>query len=88
MDHGTRTAGGVHRAVAAMAALTVGLALSAAAPAAQPTAGKKYAGVTSEPKAAGFSAPVSFKVSDSGAALLNFQYGSLGCFGAGGLRPG
>jgi hypothetical protein len=78
------------RSAATVAALTfsVVLTLSVAALAANPKAGKKYAGFTAEPKIEGFGAPVSFKVSANGAKLLNFQYGSLGCFGAGGFRPG
>jgi hypothetical protein len=68
------------------AALTI--ALSATALAAQPKAGKRYSGFTSQPKFMGFSAPVTFKVSATGAKLAGFTYGSFGCFGAGGFKPG
>jgi hypothetical protein len=90
LNHRTRAQRTPRRAAATIAALTfsVVLALSAAALAAHPKAGTKYAGFTAEQKIEGFGAPVSFKVSANGAKLLNFQYGSLGCFGAGGFRPG
>ena len=39
-------------------------------------------------KIEGFSAPVSFKVSSAAKQLLNFSYGTTGCFGSGGFRPG
>ena len=64
------------------------LGFTATALAAHPKAGRKYAGFTSEAKVEGFGAPVSFTVSGTAAKLGNFRYGSLGCFGAGGFRPG
>lgn len=68
-------------------ALTLGLAATALA--AHPKAGKRYAGTqTNVEKIAGFSAPVSFKVSSNGKQLLDFSYGTIGCLGAGGFRPG
>ncbi|HEX5224155.1 MAG TPA: hypothetical protein VFW29_03395, partial [Solirubrobacteraceae bacterium] len=36
----------------------------------------------------GFTAPVKFKVAANGKQLEDFTYGSFGCFGAGGFRPG
>jgi hypothetical protein len=71
-----------------LAALTLGLALAATALAAHPKAGRKYVGTTSQAKVNGFHAPVSFTVSTNGTQLKHFKYGSLGCQGAGGFRPG
>jgi hypothetical protein len=90
MHHGKRAQRRLRRAATTIAAFTfsVVLTLSVAALAASPKAGKKYAGFTAEPKVVGFGAPVGFTVSANGAKLLKFQYGSLGCFGAGGFRPG
>jgi hypothetical protein len=76
------------RLAAVSAAVLLTLAVAGAALAAHPKAGKKYSGFTSEPKLEGFSAPVSFTVSGSATRLLGFRYASLGCFGAGGFRPG
>jgi hypothetical protein len=70
----------------ATAALSLGLSTSAFA--AHPKTGKRYAGFSSEPKLLGFGAPISFRVSADGTKLLNFTYTSLGCFGAGGFKPG
>jgi hypothetical protein len=71
---------------AAATLLTLGLCATALA--AHPKTGKRYAGFTGEPKLLGFGAPVGFKVSADGTKLLNFTYASLGCFGAGGFKPG
>ena len=73
---------------AALAAVVV-LALAAVALAAQPKAGKKYAGTTSAHKLNGFKAAVTFKVSSTGGRILKFVYQDQGCFGSGGhLTPG
>jgi hypothetical protein len=64
------------------------LALAANALAAHPKAGKPYAGVTSASKIEGFSPAVTFRVSKSGSELLGFTFQTLGCFGAGGFKPG
>jgi hypothetical protein len=69
-------------------ALALTLAISTTALAAHPKAGKRYTGTTSAAKLLGFSAPVRFTVSASGAKLVGFTYGSFGCFGAGGFKPG
>jgi hypothetical protein len=74
--------------VAALLTAAVTLAFAASALAAHPKAGRKYSGTTSEQKVEGFSAPVTFSVSSDATKLLHFSYGSLGCVGAGGFRPG
>jgi hypothetical protein len=71
-----------------LAALVAGLALSVAALAAKPKHGAHFRGRTSASAVNGFPAPVSFTVSANGRSLVNFQYSSFGCFGAGGFRPG
>jgi hypothetical protein len=76
------------RTLSALTAGALTLGLSATALAAHPKHGKRYSGFTSEPPVIGFRAPVSFKVSADGTKLLSFQYASLGCFGAGGFKPG
>jgi hypothetical protein len=74
--------------VAALLTAALTLAVTASALAAHPKPGRKYSGATSEQKVEGFSAPVTFSVSADGTKLLRFTYGSLGCSGAGGFRPG
>jgi hypothetical protein len=79
----------LRRALIVAAALV--LAIAAVAPAAQPKAGKKYAGVTSGPVFNGFAPPVSFKVSGNKKTLVSFKYSTFGCSGfggGGGLKPG
>lgn len=84
-----RSSRGLTRALALLAAAAAMLALAATALAAHPHAGKRYAGVlTNVDKVEGFSAPVSFRVSSTGASLVGFTYGTFGCFGAGGFAPG
>jgi hypothetical protein len=73
---------------AALLTAAMTLAVAATALAAHPKAGGKYSGATSQAKIEGFSAPVTFTVSASGTKLLHFTYGSLGCLGSGGFRPG
>ena len=74
--------------VAALLTAALTLAVTASALAAHPKPVRKYSGTTSEQKIEGFSAPVTFSVSAGGTKLLHFSYGSLGCEGAGGFRPG
>jgi hypothetical protein len=81
------------RAVRALALLTaavllLGAALAAAALAAKPARGAHFSGRTSVPAILGFRAPVSFTVSQNGRQLNGFSFGTFGCFGAGGFRPG
>ena len=81
MDHRKATAG--------LLAATLTLGLAATAFAAHPKPGRRYTGTqTNVNTIVGFSAPVSFKVSSTGKQLLNFSYGTIGCFGAGGFKPG
>lgn len=71
--------------VAILAACT---ALAATALAAKPKHGARFTGHTSAAAILGFRAPVTFTVSQDGASLKGFTYGSFGCVGAGGFRPG
>jgi len=73
---------------AAFAAALLALALPAAAFAVKPRAGASFLGSTAAAPINGFHAPVSFKVSRDGRSLTGFRFSSLGCFGAGGFRPG
>ncbi len=77
------------KAITALLAGTLTLGLAATALAAHPKPGKRYSGVeTNVETIEGFSAPVSFTVAANGSRLANFTYGTIGCFGAGGFRPG
>jgi hypothetical protein len=77
------------RATIAVVSLLVCLvALVASALAATPKKGAHFTGRLSTPPISGFHAPVTFKVSASGKLLDNFTFGSFGCFGAGGFKPG
>lgn len=80
----------VRRAIAVVAAVSLVCALPLAAPAlaAKPKKGARFAGRTSAPPVEGFRAPVRFTVSPDGRSLYNFTFGTFGCFGAGGFRPG
>ena len=62
----------------------VSAALVGSALAAQPRAGKSYAGFTSASAFNGFKPPVSFKVSSNGRQLLGFKYSAGDCGGLGG----
>jgi hypothetical protein len=64
------------------------LSLAAAALAAKPAHGAHFTGRTAAQPVVGFYAPVKFTVSQNGRQLTGFSYGSFGCFGAGGFRPG
>jgi hypothetical protein len=68
--------------------LAAAMTLAAAALAAKPAHGAHFSGRTSAAPVLGFRAPVSFRVSQNGRQLRGFSYGSFGCFGAGGFRPG
>lgn len=70
------------------ALLTGALALGATALAATPKKGARFSGHLSTPPVEGFKAPVKFRVDPSGKLLDNFTFGTFGCFGAGGFRPG
>jgi hypothetical protein len=74
------------RVSVAAAATLLTFAVAADALAAHPKPGNKYSGFTSEPAVAGFHAPVSFRVSSNGTALISFRYSTVGCFGGGGFR--
>ena len=77
------------KSVAALTAVALPLIGAAAALAANPQPGKRYAGIeTNVSKIEGFSAPVRFSVAANGVRLQGFTYGTIGCFGAGGFRPG
>lgn len=71
-----------------MAAGVLVLVVAATALAAATRAGARFSGTTSATPINGFHAPVSFRVSGDGRSLTGFAFSSLGCFGAGGFRPG
>jgi hypothetical protein len=71
----------------------LGLLLAAALPvgaslAAKPKHRARFTGHTNRAAVEGFLAPVSFTVSSDGRSLSSFTFGTFGCFGAGGFRPG
>jgi hypothetical protein len=68
--------------------LLAAMTLAAAALAAKPAHGAHFTGRTAAAPILGFYAPVRFTVSQNGRQLTGFSYGSFGCFGAGGFRPG
>jgi len=73
------------------AALLSGVALlasAASALAAHPKKGARFTGIVIGPEINGFKPPVKFKVSANGRTLTGFTYSTLGCFSAGGFRPG
>jgi hypothetical protein len=65
------------------AALAAGTALAA-----KPKPRAHFSGHTNQPAVVGFLAPVKFTVSSDGRSLSSFTFGTFGCFGAGGFRPG
>jgi hypothetical protein len=67
---------------------TAALSLASVAFAAKPAHGAHFSGRTAAQPVVGFYAPVRFTVSQNGRQLTGFSYGSFGCFGAGGFRPG
>ena len=68
--------------------LTAALMLAAVALAARPARGAHFHGHTAASPVVGFLAPVNFTVASDGRSLKGFSFGSFGCFGAGGFRPG
>jgi hypothetical protein len=81
----------LRRAIASLAIVALACALmlaAAVALAAKPKKGAHFSGHTSVSAVEGFRAPVTFSVSSNGRSLKGFTYGSFGCFGAGGFRPG
>jgi hypothetical protein len=84
-----RRAAAIRRcALGALAALVCATALAASALAAKPVKGAHFRGRTSVGAVVGFFAPVTFSVAKDGRSLKGFSFGSFGCFGAGGFRPG
>ena len=83
-------AAAVHRTVlgVTLSLLAVALVLAAAALAAKPKRGARFSGHTASQPVVGFLAPVNFTVAQDGASLKGFSFGSFGCEGAGGFRPG
>jgi hypothetical protein len=72
----------------AVALTTAVLLFAGIAFAASPKKNARFGGNTSAPAVEGFRAPVKFTVAPDGKSLLNFTFGTFGCFGAGGFRPG
>ncbi len=68
--------------------LAAALSLAGVAFAAKPAHGAHFTGRTAAEPVLGFYAPVKFTVSQNGRQLTGFSYGSFGCFGAGGFKPG
>ncbi len=84
----TRTAVRGATALVASLVLACALLLAAGALAATPKKKAHFAGHTSAEPVEGFRAPVKFTVAPDSRSLSNFTFGTLGCFGAGGFRPG
>jgi hypothetical protein len=76
------------RVGAVLAGMVLAGMFAATALAAHPKTGRRYSGFTSEPKIVGFAPPISFMVSSTATKLLGVRYGTIGCFGGGGFRPG
>jgi hypothetical protein len=72
----------------AVVVLGCSVLLAAGAFAAKPKDGARFKGHTGRAPVEGFLAPVDFKVAPNGSGLYNFTFGSFGCFGVGGFRPG
>ncbi len=83
----TRTAARGRIALLAALVIACAVVLAATALAAKPKKNARFSGATNTPPVEGFHAPVKFTVSSDGKSLLNFTFGSFGCFGAGGFRP-
>jgi hypothetical protein len=84
----TRTALRGTVALLTSAVLVCALLLAATALAAKPKKNAHFGGHTSAPAIEGFRAPVTFTVAPNGVGLNRFTFGSIGCFGSGGFRPG
>jgi hypothetical protein len=79
------------RRVASVALALLGCAivfLTAVALAAKPKKNARFTGHTDARAVLGFRAPVRFKVSADARQAAHFTFGTFGCFGAGGFRPG
>jgi len=75
--------------VSVVAALSVSaLILCSVASAVVPKAGGHYKGVTSMTAINGFSDPVTFTVAANRKTVKGFTFGTFGCMGAGGFKPG
>lgn len=75
------------RRLAITAPAVAGLVFAATALAVLPAGGAHFAGTTSAARIGKFKDPVSFSVAANRAAVTSFQWGSFGCFGAGGFPP-
>jgi hypothetical protein len=84
----TRTAVRGAFAVIGSVVLACALVLAAGALAAKPKKSAHFTGTTSADPVEGFKAPVKFTVAPTSKGLYNFTFGTFGCFGAGGFRPG
>ncbi|HXB16354.1 MAG TPA: hypothetical protein VNV44_11505 [Solirubrobacteraceae bacterium] len=84
----TRTAVRGGLALLAAAAIACALLLCAVALAATPKKNAQFKGTTDATPIEGFHAPVKFAVAPDSKSLSRFTFGSFGCFGAGGFRPG
>jgi hypothetical protein len=74
--------------VAFVSLLAAAPPLAANALAATPKKGARFSGHIAQAPVVGFTAPVRFRVDPNGRSLDRFTFGSFGCFGAGGFRPG
>jgi len=84
-----KRASAVRRTVfGSLTAIACAAAFAAVALAVKPAHGAHFTGRTSASPALGFYAPVKFTVSQDGRSLKGFSFGTFGCFGAGGFRPG
>jgi hypothetical protein len=84
-----RRAAVIRRSVlGSLIAIACGTAFVGVALAVKPTHGAHFTGRTSASPVLGFYAPVKFTVAQDGRSLREFSFGSFGCFGAGGFRPG
>jgi hypothetical protein len=83
-----RTIRGPRAALATVIAGAALLAGAAQALAAHPKHGAHFKGPLALLGVDGYKPMVSFTISGDGRKLLRFQFQTLGCFGAGGFRPG
>ena len=74
--------------VGSLTAIACTTAFVGVALAVKPAHGAHFTGRTSASPVLGFYAPVKFTVAQDGRSLKGFSFGSFGCFGAGGFRPG
>jgi hypothetical protein len=75
-------------ALGSLTAIACAITFAAVALAVKPAHGAHFTGRTSASPVLGFYAPVKFTVAQDGRSLKGFSFGSFGCFGAGGFRPG